>query len=165
MAHDSTRTQSVGLVGWLLVSFAAAAVGGIASAGAGDFYRELDRPGWAPPAWLFGPVWTVLYTLQGVSAWLVWRERGAGGRRGALAVFLVQLAVNALWSWLFFAWHQGGLAFGEVLLLFALVGATAALFARVRPLAGALLLPYWLWVGFATALTYSVWGRNPQLLG
>jgi tryptophan-rich sensory protein len=100
-----------------------------------------------------------------VSAWLVWRERHAGRREPALAAFLVQLAVNALWSWLFFAWHQGGLAFGEVLLLFAMVALTAALFWRVRPLAGTLLLPYLLWVGFATGLTYSIWQRNPQLLG
>ncbi len=165
MESYSVRSQAIGLVGWLLVSFAAAAVGGIASASAGDFYRQLDRPVWAPPAELFAPVWSVLYVLQGVSAWLVWRERRAGGRRVALAVFLAQLAVNALWSWLFFAWFQGGLAFGEVLLLFAMVVATAGLFWRVRPLAATLLLPYLLWVGFATALTYSIWQRNPQLLG
>jgi len=165
MAKYSVRTQAVGLIGWLLVSFAAAAAGGIASVDAGDFYRQLDRPGWAPPAWLFAPVWSALNLLQGVSAWLVWRERHAGGRRGALAAFLAQLAVNALWSWLFFAWRQGGLAFGEVLLLFAMVGITVALFWRVRPLAGALLLPYLLWVGFATVLTYSIWQRNLQLLG
>ena len=165
MANYPVRTQAVGLIGWLLASFAAAAAGGIASSGAGDFYRQLDRPDWAPPGWLFGPVWTVLYALQGVGAWLVWRERHAGGRRTALGAFLAQLAVNALWSWLFFAWRQGGLAFGEVLLVFALVGLTAALCWRVRPLAAALLLPYLLWVGFATALTYSIWQRNPQLLG
>src|SRR5215210_6787199 len=106
MAYDSFRKQAVGLVGWLLASFAAAAVGAVASADAGDFYRQLDRPDWAPPAWVFGPVWTVLYTLQGVAAWLVWRERGAGGRRGALVIFVAQLAVNALWSWLFFVWHR-----------------------------------------------------------
>ena len=165
MENYSVRTQAIGLIGWLLVSFVAAAVGGIASASAGDFYRQLDRPDWAPPAWLFAPVWSVLYTLQGVSAWLVWRERRASGRRAALAAFLAQLAVNAMWSWLFFAWRQGGLAFGEVLLLLAMLGTTTALFWRVRPLAGALLLPYLLWVGFATALTYAVWQRNPQLLG
>lgn len=165
MANYSVRTQAVGLIGWLLVSFAAATVGGIASAGAGDFYRQLDRPDWAPPAWVFAPVWTVLYALQGVGAWLVWREQHASGRRTALVAFLTQLAVNALWSWLFFAWRQGALAFGEVLLLVVLVGATVALFWRVRPLAGALLLPYLLWVSFATALTYSIWQRNPQLLG
>jgi benzodiazapine receptor len=166
MVRYSVRAQAGGLVGWLLVSFAAAAVGGFASAGAGDFYRQLHRPGWAPPGWVFGPVWSVLYTLQGVSAWLVWREREAGGRRRvALAVFLAQLAANALWSWLFFAWHRGGLAFGEVVVLLAMIGATAALFWRVRRLAGALLLPYLMWVGFATALTYAIWRRNLGLLG
>ena len=165
MAPYSIRMQAVGLVGWLLASFAAAAIGGVASAGAGDFYGQLDRPGWAPPGWLFGPVWSVLYALQGAGAWFVWREQHAGARRAALASFLAQLAVNALWSWLFFAWRRGGLAFGEVLVLFAMVGVTAALFWRVRPLAGALLVPYLLWVAYAAALTYSIWLRNPQLLG
>ena len=159
------RTQLVGLVVWLLVAFAAAAVGGVASADAGEFYRQLDRPAWAPPGWLFGPVWTVLYALQGVAAWLVWRGRGVRAAAVPLAVFLAQLAVNALWSWLFFAWRRGALAFGEVLLLDALLVATVVLFWRVRPLAGVLLLPYLLWVAFATALTYSVWQRNPTLLG
>jgi tryptophan-rich sensory protein len=167
MAYHGVRGQAVGLAGWLLVSFAAAAVGGVASAGAGGFYGQVDRPGWAPPGWVFGPVWTVLYALQGVSAWLVWRARRAAGRgrRAALMAFVGQLAVNALWSWLFFAWRRGGLAFGEVVVLLAMVGVTAALFWRVRPLAGALLLPYLLWVGYATVLTYSIWQRNPQLLG
>jgi len=163
MAYRLIRVQAVGLVGWLLASFAAAAIGGVASAGAGDFYARLDRPGWAPPGWVFGPVWSGLYALQGVGAWLVWRERHADDRRAALAAFLAQLAVNALWSWLFFAWRRGGLAFGEVLLLFLMVGVTTKLFWRVCPLAGALLLPYLLWVGYATALTYSIWQRNPQL--
>ena len=165
MASYSVRVQAVGLVGWLLASFAAAAVGGVASANAGDFYGQLDRPGWAPPGLVFGPVWSVLYALQGVAAWLVWRERHAGGRRrAALGAFVGQLALNALWSWLFFAWRWGGLAFGEVVLLFVMIGVTVALFWRVRPLAGVLLLPYLLWVGYATALTYSIWQRNPGLL-
>jgi len=165
MARYAVRTQVVGLIAWLLVSFAAAAIGGIASARAGDFYAQLDRPTWAPPGWVFGPVWTVLYTLQGISAWLVWRDTGARGRPAALAMFLAQLSVNALWSWLFFAWRMGGWAFGEVVLLLAMVAVTALLFWRVRLLAGLLLLPYLLWVSFATALTYSIWQRNPQLLG
>lgn len=153
-----------GLVGWLLVSFAAAAVGAVASADAGAFYGQLHRPGWAPPAWLFAPVWTVLYFLQGVAAWLVWRARGFSGARAALSLFLVQLAANALWTWIFFAWRQGALAFGEILLLWALIVATAVAFWRVRPWAGALLLPYLAWVSFACALTYSVWRLNPGVL-
>lgn len=153
-----------GLVGWLLVSFAAAAAGAVASADAGTFYAQLERPGWAPPAWLFAPVWTVLYFLQGVAAWLVWRDRGWRGARGALSLFLAQLAFNALWTWIFFAWKQGALAFAEILLLWALIAATLAAFWRVRALAGLLLLPYLAWVSFAVLLTYAVWRLNPALL-
>lgn len=139
-------------------------MGGFASANAGDFYRRLERPGWAPPGWLFAPTWTVLYLLMGVAAWLVWRERGIRGARAALSLFLVQLTVNALWTWLFFVWRLGGVAFAEILVLCALVAGTSGAFWRVRPLAGALLLPYLAWVTFASALTYSIWQRNPGLL-
>jgi benzodiazapine receptor len=161
----SAARQVVGLVAWLAVCFAAAAIGAAASASAPAFYRELDLPAWAPPASWFGPVWTLLYALMGVSAWLVWRERGWPGVRAALAVFLVQLAANALWSWLFFAWRQGLLAFVEILVLFVLIVATIGLFWRVSRLAAALLLPYLAWVGFASALTLAIWRRNPELLG
>jgi benzodiazapine receptor len=162
---ENPRRQWMGLAGWLLASFAAAAVGGVASANAGDFYQQLARPAWAPPSWLFGPVWSVLYLLMGIGAWLVWRERGFRGARGALWLFVVQLAANALWTWLFFAWRRGALAFGEILLLWVLIAATITAFWRVRPLAGALLIPYLLWVTFATALTFAVWRMNPALLG
>jgi len=159
------KKQLLALLGWLAVSFAAAALGGFASANAGDFYRQLARPTWAPPSWLFAPAWTVLYILMGVAAWLVWRERGFRRARTALSLFLIQLAVNALWTWLFFVWHQGGLAFGEILVLWALILGTIVAFWRVRPIAGALLIPYLAWVTFASALTYTVWQRNPTLLG
>jgi translocator protein len=109
-------------------------------------------------------VWSVLYLLMAVAAWLVWREPASAGRGRALRLFLVQLAVNALWSWLFFAWQQGALAFVDVLALLALVIATAAAFWRIRPVAGLLLLPYAAWVGFASALTWAVWQGNPGLL-
>jgi tryptophan-rich sensory protein len=164
MALSSMPRQLLGLLGWLGVTFAAAAVGGFASANAGDFYQELTRPGWAPPAWLFGPVWTLLYFLLGIAAWLVWREHGFRKARIALSLFLLQLAVNALWSWLFFVWKLGALAFAEVLILWVLILCTVVAFWRVRPLAAALLLPYLVWVTFASALTYAVWQRNPALL-
>lgn len=154
-----------GLLGWLAVSFAAAAVGGFASANAGDFYQQLARPAWAPPSWLFAPAWTLLYLLMGLAAWLVWRERGFRQARTALSLFLVQLAVNALWTWLFFVWRLGALAFGEILVLWVLILCTAVAFWRVRPTAGALLIPYLAWVTFASALTYAVWQGNPRLLG
>lgn len=164
-ATASRPGQALGLAAWILVSFAAAAVGGAASAGSASFYAQVERPAWAPPSSVFGPVWTVLYLLQGVAAWLVWRERGLRGARGALGLFVAQLAANALWTWLFFAWRRGALAFGEILLLWVLIVATIVAFWRVRALAGALLLPYLLWVSFAAALTLSVWQRNPAILG
>jgi tryptophan-rich sensory protein len=160
----SVSRQAWGLVAWLLLAYIAAAVGGIAAASAGSFYGQLSRPGWAPPAWLFAPVWSVLYFLQGLAAWLVWRARGFNEARAALSLFMLQLAANALWTWLFFAWRQGGWAFAEILLLWILILATAAAFWRVRRRAGALLIPYLLWVSYASALTYSMWQRNPQLL-
>src|ERR1044072_2859649 len=107
---ENRGREVVGLLGWLLLSFAAAAIGAIASANAGAFYAQLVRPGWAPPAGLFAPVWTVLYLLMAVSAWLIWREFGFKEGRRALALFIIQLGANALWSWVFFVWHQGGLA-------------------------------------------------------
>jgi tryptophan-rich sensory protein len=164
MAFGAVQKQFFGLVAWLAVSFAAAALGSFASANAGDFYQQLMRPAWAPPSWLFAPAWTLLYLLMGVAAWLVWRERGFRMARTALALFLIQLGVNALWTWLFFVWRLGALAFGEILVLWALILCTVVAFWRVRPIAGALLIPYLAWVSYASALTYSVWQRNPALL-
>ncbi len=123
------------------------------------------RPEWAPPSSVFGPVWTVLYALMGIAAWLVWRERHTPGSRRALLLFGAQLVLNTLWSWLFFAWHQGGLAFLDIVVLWLLIVLTIVDFWRIRPLAGALLLPYLAWVTYAAALNLAVWRLNPQLLG
>ena len=162
MTTRSLPSQVVGLLGWLAAAFAAGAVGGAATAGAPSFYARLSRPSWAPPAWVFGPVWSTLFVLMGVAAWLVWRSPGS--RRTALGLFGVQLVANALWSWLFFAWHRGALAMGEILVLLALIAATGVAFWRIRRVAGLLLLPYLLWVGFASVLTWALWRSNPGLL-
>jgi benzodiazapine receptor len=156
--------QAFGLLGWLLVAFSAAAVGGFASASANELYRELVRPSWAPPGWVFGPVWSVLYALMGIAAWLVWRARAFAGARRALVLFIVQLVANALWTWLFFVWRLGGAAFGEILLLWALILATMVLFWRFSKVAAALLFPYLAWVSFASALNFAIWRLNPGLL-
>lgn len=156
--------QIAGLIGWLALAFVAAAISGIASTRAPEFYQALIRPSWAPPAALFGPVWSVLYLLMGLASWLVWRE-GSKKTRGALRLYLVQLVLNSLWSWLFFAWHQGRWAFFEIVVLWVMILATVVAFWRIRPLAGVLLVPYLLWVSFATALAYTVWMLNPALLG
>lgn len=160
-AH-SLSSQLLGLVGWLLVTFAAAAVGAVASVDAASFYAQLSKPSWAPPAWVFGPVWSGLYALMGIAAWLVWRSPGS--KAVALGLFGAQLAANALWSWLFFAWHRGALAAVEVLVLLVLIVATMVAFWRSSRPAALLLLPYLLWVGFASALTWAVWRANPGLL-
>ncbi|HET7273651.1 MAG TPA: TspO/MBR family protein [Longimicrobiaceae bacterium] len=154
----------IGLAGWILLALAAGAVGGVASTNAGTFYQDLARPGWAPPSEVFGPVWTVLYILIGIAAWLVWLERGFSAARAALGLFVVQLVANALWTWLFFAWREGALAFAEILILWVLILATLIAFWRTRRLAGALFVPYLLWVTYATFLTYSVWQLNPGKL-
>lgn len=160
-----TSSQLAGLAGWLAISVAAGAVGAFASADAGTFYEQLVRPGWAPPAWLFAPVWSVLYLVMGVAAWLVWRERAVSTTGWALSLYLIQLTANALWTWLFFAWRQGVWAFTEILVLLALIVATMIAFWRVSRAASMLLLPYLLWVAFASALTYATWRANPELLG
>lgn len=157
--------QILGVMGWLLVSFLAAAIGAAASADAPSFYRELVRPNWAPPAWLFGPVWTMLYALMAMAAWLIWRTRSFGGARFALALFSVQLAVNALWSWIFFVWHSGKWATIEIVFLWVLVLTTMIQFWRISVTAGALLVPYLLWVTYASALAFTLWRLNPTVLG
>ena len=164
MAHDSRLTQSLGLVGWLAIAFVAAAVGGSAAADAPASYGQLVLPTWAPPAGAFGPVWTVLYTLMGIAAWLVWRERRVRPVAPALALFAVQLAVNAAWSWFFFAWKSGAAAFVAIVLLLGLIVATMVAFSKVRRAAGLLFVPYLAWVGLATALSWTVWRHNPTLL-
>ncbi len=161
----STQQQIVGLIGWFIACFAASAVGAIASIKAQSFYLALSQPSWAPPAWLFGPVWTALYAMMAVAVWLVWRRGGCKTNATALTLFALQLLLNALWSWLFFAWQLGAYAFADIILLWLLIVATSVAFWRTDKLASLLLLPYLLWVSFAGALNYAVWQLNLQILG
>lgn len=165
MYVPSTQKQIYGFIAWTLVSFTASAVGAVASIHAKNFYAQLVQPTWAPPAGVFGPVWTTLFAMMSIAAWLVWRSGGVRKNRVAIMIFLTQLSFNALWSWIFFAWHLGALALIEVIALWILILATIVSFWRVSPLAGILLVPYLLWVSFATALTYSLWQLNPHILG
>ena len=165
MSSLTRRQQVMGLIGWFIASFAISAVGAIASIEARSFYAGLVQPEWAPPGWVFGPVWTLLFALMAIAAWLVWRKGGFHAHRIALSLFLTQLLFNALWSWLFFAWRLGGPAFADILLLWGLILATLIAFWHVQRLAGILLVPYLLWVSFAAFLNYAVWQLNPALLG
>ncbi|KKW68366.1 tryptophan-rich sensory protein [Lampropedia cohaerens] len=164
LSSRSTGAQALALLLFVAVTLVAAAIGALASVHARSFYMQLDLPLWAPPASLFGPVWSVLYVLMALSGWLFWRRaRGARLRQGLLA-FGAQLAANALWSWLFFVWHWGAEATALAALLAVLVAWTAAVFCRACRLAAVLLLPYLAWVSFATVLAGTIWWRNPALL-
>lgn len=161
----SSQQKTIGLIAWLAIAFAASATGAVASIEARSFYTALTQPAWAPPGWVFGPVWTTLFALMGIAAWLVWCVGGLRANPIALSLFVLQLVLNGLWSWLFFAWQQGAYAFIDILLLWLLIAATLIAFWRVRPLAGVLLVPYLSWVSFAAILNYLLWQLNPELLG
>ena len=165
MTRQSIRTDALGLLAWLAATFATGAIGAIASARAADFYAHLTQPSWAPPAWLFGPVWTLLYLFMAIAAWLVWRERGFRGARAGLWFFLIQLIANAAWTWLFFQLHLGAWSMTEIVLLWLLIAATIGTFWRIHRFAATLLVPYLAWVSFAAALTWSLWRMNPTALG
>ena len=152
-------TKSIlGLLGWLGVTFAAAWAGSRFMPGA--WYAALSKPAWNPPNAIFAPVWSVLYGLMAVAAWLVWRRAGFSGAGAALGLFAVQLILNALWSYLFFGRHQPGLAFGDIVVLWVAILSVVLLFWRVDRVAGALLLPYLAWVGFAAYLNFTLWRLN-----
>jgi benzodiazapine receptor len=156
--------SALALDGFVAVAFAPALIGGQFMPG--EWYESLRKPAWNPPAWIFAPVWTALYVLIGMSGWLVWREvwgRNAKVQvagRAALGLFGIQLVLNGAWSWIFFGLHRPGVAFAEILMLWAAIVATLVAFWRVRPLAGALLLPYLAWVSFAAVLNGTLWLLN-----
>jgi benzodiazapine receptor len=125
------------------------------------WYVTLRKPVFNPPSWIFGPVWTALYVLMGIALYLVWRNGwDRDVVRWAMAFFAVQLALNGLWSLLFFGMQSPGWAFVEILLLWAAIATTLVAFWRVELLAGALLVPYFLWVSFAALLNGSIWMLN-----
>jgi tryptophan-rich sensory protein len=163
---DASRERAGGrswlaLAGFLVLCFAAAAVGGVATeTGPGSWYAGIEKPAFNPPGRVFGPVWTVLYVLIGVSAWLVWRRRGLSGARGPLLIWLIQLMLNAAWSVLFFGLRRPDLASLEIVALWIAILATIVAFRRVRPLAAWLLVPYLAWVSFAAVLTFTIWRLN-----
>ena len=143
----------VALAGFLVASFAVAALGGLATASNVDgWYADADKPSWTPPGSVFGPVWTVLYVVMAVAAWLVWRRGGWAEQSRPLGAYLVQLLVNLAWTPVFFAARETGLALAVIVVLDVAVAVTVVSFWRVRPVAGALLLPYLAWCLFATSL-------------
>ncbi len=158
-SEQSLGSSIPSLVFFLLLSAAAAAFGGMFAGGL--WYEGLTKPALNPPAWLFGPVWTLLYILMAVAAWLVWRSRKPKrDRHVALGLYLVQLLLNALWSWIFFGLHSLTGALVEILLLNVAIIATIFAFRRVSVTAARIMVPYWLWVCFATYLTWGIRSLN-----
>lgn len=178
--QQQLKTGWPSLVAAVLLPFLAAAIGGLAmQRSGGGWYQTLRKPAWNPPAWLFGPAWTVLYLLMGVASWLVWQKGTKAGHerneplasrieqqkqstaiRQALAWYGLQLVANLLWPLLFFGARRIRFALGELIVLWTLIAGTALQFYRIRPLAGELLLPYFAWTSFAAVLNATIWRLN-----
>jgi tryptophan-rich sensory protein len=151
----------MGLVGAILICFAAAGLGGLVTTPKiPNWYADLAKPDWTPPDWVFGPVWTLLYLMMAVAAWLVWRPSGFTGAKLPLALFGVQLALNSLWSVLFFGLQRPGLAAIEIVVLWAAILVTTVAFWSRSSWAGALMIPYLIWVTFAMLLNFAIWRMN-----
>lgn len=167
--HRYTTTDSPGqsflaLIGFTAATFIAGLLGAWASVRAGDMYQVMKLPSWAPPAWLFGTVWTTLYVMMAVAAWLVWRKRHVMRVDLCLFVFLLHLVIQALWSGIFFGLGQAGWAMLDILILGAMITWLMCCFWRVSRLAGWLFLPYLLWVTFASILNATIWILNGHTL-
>lgn len=148
----------IALIVSFVLCFGAAAIG--SQFMPGEWYAGVAKPSWNPPNWIFGPVWSLLYTLMAVAAWRVWRKAGFRGSGQAMAAFGVQLVLNAAWSWLFFGLHRMDLAFVEILALWVAILATVIAFYRIDRTAAWLMAPYLAWVTFASVLNFTLWRMN-----
>jgi len=149
----------------LIISIALAQTAGIigsvfTAAGVRTWYVDLIKPAWNPPSWIFGPVWITLYALMGISAYLIWQQKGASGVKLALFIYGIHLILNALWSVLFFGLKNPALAFVEIIILLGFIIVTTVLFWKINSWAGILMLPYITWVTFAAFLNYTIWHLN-----
>lgn len=160
---DQTKPKRpwIGLIVFLVICFVAAGIGSAVTTPQIDgWYASLAKPSWNPPNRIFGPVWTALYLAMALAAWLVWRQGGIAGAKVPLALFGFQLALNTLWSCLFFGLENPGLAFAEVLLLWVAIAATMVTFWFRSKVAGLLFAPYLAWVTFAAFLNFTIWRLN-----
>ena len=156
---NAPRQNAAALAVCIAVTFLAPVLG--ARAMPGEWYGTLRKPSWNPPPWIFGPLWTVLYLMMATAAWLVWRRGGWEAQKRPLTLYLVQLALNAAWTPIFFGLKMPGPAFAEILVLLGAIVATTLAFRAVRKSAAVLLVPYMAWVSFAAFLNYTLWRLNP----
>ena len=153
--------NSLSLAAWIALCLAAGGLGSFAtSAKIPTWYATLAKPSWNPPNWVFAPVWTTLFILMAVAAWMVWMRRDRAGARVGLALFAVQLALNSLWSFLFFGAESPGAGMVEIVVLWIAIAATISSFKRVSVPAAWMLAPYLAWVSFASCLNFAIWRLN-----
>lgn len=146
-------------IAWVLIAFAAAVPGAVSPPG--EWYASIAKPEWTPPGWVFPVVWTTLYVCMGTAAWLVQRAGRVDGRaRGPLALFVLQLALNAAWSPVFFGMHAIGVALILIVVLWFAIAATTVAFRKVSAPAAMLFVPYLAWVSLATVLNFQIWRLN-----
>jgi len=157
----STGGQLLALGIFIGITALAAFIGGLATGtSVTTWYPTLVKPSWNPPAWVFGPVWTTLYLMMAIAAWLVWRKKGLRDGAAPIGLYCIQLALNAVWSVLFFGLHSPGLALIDIAVLWCAIAATTWTFIRQSLPAGLLMIPYWLWVTFASALNAAIYHLN-----
>lgn len=159
----STLSKIVSFIFWVGICYLVAWLSSQVSPGIApaDWYNSLNKPSWNPPSWVFGPVWTTLYTLMGIAAWMVWKKFGFQHAKAALSAFLIQLLLNGIWSQLFFGMQSPGWAFLEIFFLLSAILVTTFLFSKKVKTAAWLMAPYILWVAFATVLNGTIWWINP----
>lgn len=161
MPARSLAQNVLGLMVSLLICYAVAGLGGWWTAGAvSSWYPSLAKPPLNPPNWVFGPVWSLLYTMMAVAAWLVWKRTGFAAGKVPLGLFAVQLGLNLVWSGLFFAMHSPALGAIDILVMWLTILATILAFRKVSKPAAVLMIPYLLWVSFATYLNLGIWWLN-----
>ncbi len=160
-SKPSRLSQLLWLFGFVGISFGAAGLGrAVTATTVGNWYQTLVKPSWTPPDWLFGPVWTTLYFMIAVAAWLIWRRGGLSGSRAPLSLFALQLVLNVAWSAIFFGFRSPGLAFVEILVLWFAIAATTISFLGRSTVAALLFMPYLTWTTFALLLNLGIWSMN-----
>lgn len=153
--------QILALIFFIAICLSAGGIGAIATTPEIDqWYVTIEKPKWNPPAYVFGPVWTTLFVMMAIAAWLVWKPDGFKSVKTPLTLFAVQLALNVAWSWVFFHFHQLGWAFAEIVILWLAILATTISFFKCQAIAGWLMVPYLAWVSFASVLNYAIWQLN-----
>ncbi|MCW9707231.1 TspO/MBR family protein [Fodinibius salsisoli] len=154
----TTSKKIIVLIGWITLCSLAGIFG--AQFEPGQWYELLQKPAWTPPDWVFPVVWPILYLLMGISAWFIWKKPSTSLFQKEFRWFYLQLLLNALWSWLFFGLHLIGLALAEIMLLWGATFTVIVLFYKKDRIAGILLIPYLIWVSYASALTFAIWQLN-----